>query len=128
MKKHIDDKVTYHEFLKLINLFVQDMIDTKTLVERAENFIGNSGDVWINFRRMVGADENGNVGPLPVSSQGGYGFGGMISVDSQIVENTPMLERVKPWLDGPKVKTYGPSYRKLPKTVSIPVSDFADAF
>jgi paired amphipathic helix protein Sin3a len=118
VKKFIDDKVTYHEFLKLINLFVQDMIDTKTLVERAETFLGGSGDVWANFKKIVGADELGNVGPSPTSAQGGYGFGGMISVDTQIVENTPMLERVKPHLDNPKVKAYGPSYRKLPSTVS----------
>lgn len=118
VKKFIDDKVTYHEFLKLINLFVQDMIDTKTLVERAETFIGGSGDVWAMFRKVVGADEAGNVGPHPTSAQGGYGFGGMISVDSQVVENTPMLERNKPYLDGPRVKAFGPSYRKLPKSVS----------
>jgi len=118
VKKFIDDKVTYHEFLKLINLFVQDMIDIKTLVERAENFIGGAGDVWVMFRKIVGADDLGNVGPHPTSAQGGYGFGGMISVDSQVVENTPMLERAKPYLDGPKVKSFGPSYRKLPKTVS----------
>lgn len=118
VKKFIDDKVTYHEFLKLINLFVQDMIDTKTLVERAETFIGGSGDVWAMFRKIVGADDAGNTGPHPTSAQGGYGFGGMISVDSQVVENTPMLERNKPYLDGPRVKAFGPSYRKLPKSVS----------
>jgi len=83
VKKFIDDKVTYHEFLKLINLFVQDMIDIKTLVERAENFIGNAGDVWTTFKRIVGADDMNFVGPNPSSAQGGYGFGGMISVDER---------------------------------------------
>ena len=117
VKKTIDDKVTYHEFLKLINLFVQDMIDVGTLLERAELFIGQSGDVWSMFKRIVGADEAGNVPPNPNSAQGGYGFGGMIGVDSQVVENTPMLDRVKPDMSGSKVKNYGPSYRKLPKTV-----------
>lgn len=118
VKKFIDDKVTYHEFLKLINLFVQDMLDTKTLVERAELFIGASGEVWSTFKRLVGADEAGVSPPNPSSAQGGYGFGGMINVDSQIAENIPMLDRVKPDLSGPKVKSYGPSYRKLPKSVS----------
>lgn len=117
VKKFIDDKVTYHEFLKLINLYVQDMIDTKVLLDRAELFIGNAGDVWSNFKRMVGADEAGNVGPAPNSAQGGFGFGGMIGVDQLVVENTPMLERVKPDLGGSKVKSYGPSYRKLPQSV-----------
>jgi paired amphipathic helix protein Sin3a len=119
VKKFIDDKYTYHEFLKLINLFTQDMLDTKGLVERAEQFIGQSGEIWTTFKKMVLADDAGNVPPNPTSAQGGYGFGGMINVDQQMVENTPMLERVKPDLGGSKVKSYGPSYRKLPKTVSL---------
>lgn len=117
VKKFIDDKVTYHEFLKLINLFVQDMIDVKILFERAELFIGQSGEVWSTFKRLIGADEAGHAPPNSSSAQGGYGFGGMIGVDAQVVENTPMLDRVKPDLSGPKVKSYGPSYRKLPKSV-----------
>jgi paired amphipathic helix protein Sin3a len=117
VKKFIDDKYTYHEFLKLINLFTQDMLDTKGLIERAEQFIGQSGEVWTTFKKMVLADDAGNAPPNPTSAQGGYGFGGMINVDSQVAENTPMLDRVKPDLSGPKVKSYGPSYRKLPKSV-----------
>nr|XP_031858732.1 uncharacterized protein CI109_005826 [Kwoniella shandongensis]KAA5525804.1 hypothetical protein CI109_005826 [Kwoniella shandongensis] len=116
VKKAIDDKVVYHEFLKLINLFVQDMIDTKTLLERAFLFIGEAPDVWATFQKTVGADADGKAPPNPTTAQGGYGFGGMINVDSQVVENTPMLERIKPDLAGPKVKAYGPSYRKLPRT------------
>ncbi|KAK4683853.1 paired amphipathic helix protein Sin3a, partial [Tremellales sp. Uapishka_1] len=116
VKKFIDDKVTYHEFLKLINLFVQDMIDVKVLLERAALFIGESGEVWSTFKKVVGSDESGSLPPNPTSAQGGYGFGGMIGVDNQVVENTPMLDRVKPDLSGPKVKSYGPSYRKLPRS------------
>jgi paired amphipathic helix protein Sin3a len=115
----VDDKITYHEFLKLINLFSQDMIDTRTLVERAEHFIGGAGDVWITFKKMIQVDDAGNPPPNPYSSQGGHGFGGMINIDGSSVEMMPMLERVKPDLNGPRVKTYGPSYRKLPKTVSV---------
>ena len=67
---------------------------------------------------MVVVDTAGHPPDNPRSRQTGYGFGGMIAADGQAVENTPMLERVKPDLSGAKVKTYGPSYRKLPKTVS----------
>ncbi|WVR05681.1 hypothetical protein IAU60_002703 [Kwoniella sp. DSM 27419] len=116
VKKAIDDKVVYHEFLKLINLFVQDMIDTRTLLERAFYFIGEAPEVWANFQKVVGADADGKAPPNPATAQGGYGFGGMIGVDNLVVENTPMLERVKPDLAGPKVKSYGPSYRLLPKS------------
>lgn len=117
-KKLIDDKTTYHEFLKLTNLWVQDFIDLKTLVDRAQIFIGHSPDVWAMFKRIVHADELGQVGPAPNTSQGGYGFGGMVNIDNGVAENTPMLDRVKPDLSGSKVKSYGPSYRKLPKSVS----------
>ncbi|WOO83690.1 Paired amphipathic helix protein pst1 [Vanrija pseudolonga] len=115
VKKFIDDKVTYHEFLKLINLFTQDMIDAKILLERAKEFIGDSGEVWTTFKRIVGIDDLGSVGRA-TTAQSGYGFGGMINIDNQTSENTPMLERVKPDLSGPKVKTSGPSYRKLPQS------------
>ncbi|WWC60485.1 uncharacterized protein I303_103058 [Kwoniella dejecticola CBS 10117] len=116
VKKAIDDKVVYHEFLKLINLFVQDMIDTKTLLERAYYFIGEAPEVWANFQKVVGASADGKPPPNPSTAQGGYGFGGMIGVDNQVVENIPMLERVKPDLSTDKVKSFGPSYRKLPRT------------
>ncbi|OCF56596.1 paired amphipathic helix protein Sin3a [Kwoniella mangroviensis CBS 10435] len=116
VKKAIDDKVVYHEFLKLINLFVQDMIDTQTLLERAYHFIGEAPEVWANFQKVVGANADGKAPPNPATAQGGYGFGGMIGVDNQVVENVPMLERVKPDLAGKNAKSFGPSYRKLPRT------------
>ncbi|ORX34170.1 hypothetical protein BD324DRAFT_636920 [Kockovaella imperatae] len=116
VKKFVDDKVTYHEFLKLINLFVQDMIDVPTLVDRADFFIGNSGDIWVAFKKMVGADDPASVTTNTMGARGGYGFGGMINADSKLVENIPMLDRVKPDLSGHKVKSYGPSYRKLPSS------------
>ena len=94
------------------------MIDTRTLVERAEHFIGSAGDVWIAFKKMIQVDDAGNPPMNPYSSQSGHGFGGMINIDGTVVELTPMVERVKPDLNGAHVKTYGPSYRKLPKTVS----------
>lgn len=98
------------------------MIDTRTLLERAEHFIGGAGDVWITFKKMIQVDEAGNPPPNPYSSQGGHGFGGMINIDGAAVDMIPMLERVKPDLNGPRVKTYGPSYRKLPKSVSHSVT------
>lgn len=115
VKKYIDDKVTYHEFLKLINLFTQDIIDAKVLLDRASQFIGDSGEVWQTFKRMVGADDLGHIGHA-TQAQSGFGFGGMINIDNTMSENTPMLERVRPELSNPRVKAYGPSYRKLPST------------
>ncbi|ODO11875.1 hypothetical protein I350_00659 [Cryptococcus amylolentus CBS 6273] len=116
VKKFIDDKVVYHEFLKLINLFVQDMIDTKTLLDRAQLFIGDAPEVWATFQRVVGVDSEGRIPPNPATTQGGYGFGGMIGIDNLVVENTPMLERVKPDMNLPGANQVGPSYRQLPRS------------
>ncbi|OXG25638.1 paired amphipathic helix protein Sin3a [Cryptococcus neoformans Tu259-1] len=116
VKKFIDDKVVYHEFLKLINLFVQDMIDTKTLLDRAQLFIGDAPEVWATFQRVVGVDSEGRIPPNPASIQGGYGFGGMIGIDNLMVENTPMLDRVKPDMNLASANQVGPSYRQLPRS------------
>lgn len=105
VKKHIDDKVVYHEFLKLINLFTQDLIDTKVLVERAQMFIGENTDIWPQFKQVVGADEVARSG----------GFANMIGVEAGVLENTPAFDRAK--LDINQCEQFGPSYRKLPKTV-----------
>lgn len=117
VKKFIDDKVVYHEFLKLINLFVQDMIDTKTLLDRAQLFIGDSPEVWATFQKVVGVDSEGRMPPNPASIQGGYGFGGMIGIDNLMVENTPMLDRIKPDMNLASANQVGPSYRQLPRSV-----------
>lgn len=117
VKKFIDDKVVYHEFLKLINLFVQDMIDTKTLLDRAQLFIGDSPEVWATFQKVVGVDSEGRIPPNPASIQGGYGFGGMIGIDNLMVENTPMLDRIKPDMNLSSANQVGPSYRQLPRSV-----------
>ncbi|KIR56076.1 paired amphipathic helix protein Sin3a [Cryptococcus gattii Ru294] len=116
VKKFIDDKVVYHEFLKLINLFVQDMIDTKTLLDRAQLFIGDSPEVWATFQKVVGVDSEGRIPPNPASIQGGYGFGGMIGIDNLMVENTPMLDRIKPDMNLASANQVGPSYRQLPRS------------
>lgn len=115
VKKYIDDKVTYHEFLKLLNLFTQDFINSKVLLERAKLFIGDAGEIWTTFKKMVGADDLGNIGHA-TQAQGGFGFGGMVNIDNQLSENMPMLERVKPDLASSRAKSFGPSYRKLPTT------------
>ncbi|GMK60011.1 hypothetical protein CspeluHIS016_0902280 [Cutaneotrichosporon spelunceum] len=115
VKKYIDDKVTYHEFLKLINLFVQDMLSPKDLLDRAKLFIGDAGETWTTFKKLVGTDDLGNIGHA-TQAQAGFGFGGMINIDNQMSENTPMLERVKPDLGSSRAKSYGPSYRKLPSS------------
>ena len=57
IKKFIDDKQTYHEFLKLLNLYTQEIIDMPTLLEKAFLFIGSSDEIFGLFREFVGEQD-----------------------------------------------------------------------
>ncbi|KAJ1032939.1 hypothetical protein NDA16_000218 [Ustilago loliicola] len=99
VKKHIDDRTTYLDFLKLLNLYTQDIIDVKTLVDRAALFIGGNRELFAIFKGLCGYD---------------MGRHGWLDNEDPIVENVPapLRERV----DLNNCKVYGASYRKLPKS------------
>lgn len=89
-KKQISNRATYTEFLKLINLYTQDIIDKYVLADRVQSFIGSNPDLMAYFRGTLGISEH-----------------------DEIVE-----ARVRP--DSGRVnlahcRAYGPSYRNLPK-------------
>ncbi|KAK9475414.1 uncharacterized protein V1510DRAFT_409124 [Dipodascopsis tothii] len=90
VKKFIGNKPTYNEFLKVLNLFSQDIIDKNVLVDKVEGFIGSNKDLMDWFKRCVGYD------------------GGTLTI-----ENIPYK---KHQLELSLCKSYGPSYRLLPKS------------
>lgn len=57
IKKYIDDKATYHEFLKLLNLYTAEIIDMPTLLEKAFLFIGGNDEIFGLFREFVGEQD-----------------------------------------------------------------------
>jgi paired amphipathic helix protein Sin3a len=61
VKKFISNKNSYTEFLKLINLFSQDLIDKNTLADRVGAFIGGNPDLMSFFSRMIGAETHEEV-------------------------------------------------------------------
>ena len=90
VKKYFNNKQTFNEFLKLCNLFSQDLIDKNTLVSKAEGFIGQNSDLMAYFRNFVqysGLDE--------------------------FIENRPAMSEHKVCLAN--CRALGPSYRLLPK-------------
>lgn len=90
VKKAIGNKQTYNEFLKMLNLYLQDIIDKATLVQRVDLFLGDGHpDLVTWFRQFVGYDET------PLS-----------------IENITFK---KHQLELSLCKAYGPSYRQLPK-------------
>ncbi|KAF9525755.1 hypothetical protein CPB83DRAFT_859047 [Crepidotus variabilis] len=56
VKLFIADRDIYNEFLKLVNLFAQDFIDTPRLVKESRNFLGNT-DLYRQFMTILGWDE-----------------------------------------------------------------------
>lgn len=90
VKKAIGNKQSYNDFLKLLNLFSQDIIDKATLVERVESFIGDTHpDLIIWFKLFVGYED----APLNIEN----------------------ITFKKHQLELSLCKAFGPSYRQLPK-------------
>lgn len=97
-KKTLEGDGTYDEFLKLLNLFSRDIIDTKTLVDRAEAFLGD-GELLSQFKDLLSWE------------------------DKKIEENVPpgSMRTVAPEYYAllPPEDGQGPSYRRLQDHVSV---------
>ncbi|KAI0688140.1 hypothetical protein BC835DRAFT_1285352 [Cytidiella melzeri] len=60
-KKALESGGTYEEFLKLLNLFAKDVIDTRTLIKRSEAFLTDS-DLLHQFKELMSWDDKcGNI-------------------------------------------------------------------
>lgn len=95
------------EFLKLLNLFTQEIIDIPVLLEKSLIFLGNNDELVNGFKDLVGWD--------PVRD-------GRVRGEDWVIDNEPVLER--PMVHLHLMKTFGPSYRKLPDSVSPFASGF----
>ena len=91
VKKHIANRASYAEFMKLLNLFTQDIIDKPTLVSRAESFIGNNTDLMRWFEDWVHARRGEQI----------------------IIEMRPAHDPGR--VNLAHCQAFGPSYRSLPK-------------
>ncbi|KAG8924574.1 Transcriptional regulatory protein sin3 [Tulasnella sp. 418] len=109
VKKYIDDRTTYHEFLKLLHLFTEEIIDARTLIHRAGGFLGGDSSELMNlFKEVLMWDERVIVD----AEMSGNGLPGTSGVRGT-VGLVPTMDRPK--VDLNTCKKYGPSYRKLPK-------------
>lgn len=89
VKKHVANKQTYNEFLKICNLFTQEMIDKNTLMHKAFNFIGNNNELMNWFREFLKYDGS-----------------------DEIIDNRPKTTSSKVTLSN--CRGLGPSYRLVP--------------
>lgn len=90
MKKFLGNKQVMQEFLKLCNLFSQDLIDKAVLINKVSGFIGGSPELMNWFKRFVSYESR-----------------------DEIIENRPRLPTTKVILSN--CRGYGPSYRLLPR-------------
>ncbi len=93
VKKFIGNKASYNEFLKVLNLFSQDILDINLLVEKVEGFLGGNRELLEWFKRFVGWDGK-----------------------DDIVDNVPQQ---KHRIDLTLCKSNGLSYRQLPKSETL---------
>lgn len=89
-KRFISNKQTYNEFLKVLNLFTQRIIDKDLLVERVEGFLGGNRELMNWFKGFVRYEGK----PLHI-------------------ENIPYKKHL---LELSLCRSYGRSYRLLPKS------------
>lgn len=108
VKRSLDNRDTYNEFLKLVNLFTQDYIDTSKLVKEARNYLGD-GELMRQFRNILGWDEKKQLESWSVERQTQYEWTRPLVVAGGVGLDRPTRADLN-------VK-YG-SYRKLPASVS----------
>ncbi|KAK5207302.1 Transcriptional regulatory protein sin3 [Exophiala xenobiotica] len=89
-KKQIGNRSSYAEFLKLINLYSQDLIDKYTLTDRVGSFIGGNPDLMSWFKNFLSVEEQDEVIEARVRSDPGR-------------------------VNLSHCRALGPSYRHLPK-------------
>ncbi|KAG6335085.1 hypothetical protein ID866_3994 [Astraeus odoratus] len=93
-KRALESKDMYEDFLKLLNLYSKDVIDSKTLVDLARAFLGD-GELLAQFKEATGYDDR----------QDNVEYGPPGSIRTGPPEPVSAL---------PADEGEGPSYRRLP--------------
>ena len=91
VKKHISNRQVYNEFLKICNLYNQDIIDNNVLMHKAYSFIGNNNELINWFKDFIRYDGR----------------------DEIVIDNEPRAATRKITLSN--CRSYGPSYRLVPE-------------
>ncbi|KAF2750618.1 hypothetical protein M011DRAFT_464421 [Sporormia fimetaria CBS 119925] len=89
VKKFLGNKNSMNEFLKLCNLFTQDLIDKQLFIYRAQAFIGGNPELFAWFKHFLGLDDEVSYLTRPRT------INARVSLSN--------------------CRSYGPSYRLLPK-------------
>lgn len=101
VRRVLDNRETYNEFLKIVNLFTQDFIDSPRLIRESRNFLGD-GELMKQFKNILGWNEQKERMAFEAERQAQFGWtrpviSGIINRPNQVELNMK----------------YG-SYRRLP--------------
>ncbi|RCI04557.1 Transcriptional regulatory protein sin3 [Rhizopus stolonifer] len=88
VKRHIGNKQSYYSFLRILNMFSQQVFDANTLIDKCEPFLGGNKELFEHLKKLVGYDGH-----------------------DRIIENVPFI----PKFDHATCPEHGPSYRSVPK-------------
>ncbi|KAJ2644067.1 hypothetical protein GGF44_000835 [Coemansia sp. RSA 1694] len=117
VKRFIGQPSAYNEFLKLLNLYNQQVLDPKTLVDRAESFIGDDLELFGWFKQFVGFDEqqlameDARSGDEAIMESILGSESGAYMTPEEVAKT---LRPPRPKVNLALCKEYGPSYRLLP--------------
>ncbi|KAL9544533.1 hypothetical protein MBANPS3_007578 [Mucor bainieri] len=92
VKKHMGNKQTYLSFLRVLNLFTQQVLDANQLVDRCESYLSGNKELYHQLKKLVGYDGK-----------------------DRVIENVPRVEVPLYKLEYSAACEYGPSYRSVPK-------------
>lgn len=118
LKTYFENQATYIEFLKIINLFTQDLIDLKTLVHRTKPFLCSSPELFSRFKDIVGWKDEANLLANPCSTNG--------HLSKKKARRLPGPDS-QPNLECEGVPECGPSYRFLTDSGSLSTCSGRDA-
>jgi paired amphipathic helix protein Sin3a len=106
VKTYIGNKATYNAFLKVLNLFSQQIVDQNVLVSRVESFIGGNKELFDWFKNLVGYDGQDDDVEEETSAVRG---------SSSYTQQQQQRQRSKRKESAAGTAGCGPSYRHTPK-------------
>ena len=101
VKKLLNNRGVFNEFLKICNLFNQEILDKDALVQKVHGFIGGNSELFNWFKNWIGYDGH-----------------------DKYIENNAKIPSGKVVLSN--CRGYGPSYRLLPKRERLRVCSGRD--
>ncbi|KAJ2493505.1 hypothetical protein IWW37_000594 [Coemansia sp. RSA 2050] len=121
VKRFIGQPSAYNEFLKLLNLYNQQVLDPKTLVDRAESFIGDDMELFGWFKQFVGFDEQ-QLAMEDVRSGDEAIMESILGPEPRAYmtpeEHAKTMRPPRAKINLSLYKNYGPSYRLLPESIA----------